>query len=55
VTHFSLQEAVAFAERVRPKRTYFTHICHELGHEETNAGLPAGMELGYDGLRVPLS
>lgn len=54
-THFSLPEAVAFAERVRPKRTYFTHMCHDLGHDETNATLPPGMELGYDGLRVPLS
>jgi phosphoribosyl 1,2-cyclic phosphate phosphodiesterase len=53
-THFSLAEAVAVAEKLRPKQTYFTHICHELDHQATNARLPAGMQLGYDGLRIPL-
>ena len=37
------------------KRTYFTHMSHDLEHEATNAALPAGMELAYDGLRMPLS
>jgi hypothetical protein len=30
-------------------------MSHELEHEATNARLPAGMELAYDGLRIPLS
>ena len=55
VTHFSLQEAIEVAERVRPKRTFFTHLSHELEHDATNASLPAGMELAYDGLRIPLT
>ena len=55
VTHFSLEEAVVLAEQLRPKRTLFTHMSHELEHEATNAALPAGMELAYDGLRVPLT
>lgn len=54
VTHFSLDEAVAVAERVGAKRTYFTHMSHDLDHAATNARLPAGMELAYDGLRIPL-
>jgi phosphoribosyl 1,2-cyclic phosphate phosphodiesterase len=54
VTHFSLEEAVEVARRVRPRQTYFTHISHELDHASTNASLPAGMELAYDGLRIPL-
>ncbi len=53
-THFGLDEAVAVAEKLRPKRTFFTHMSHELEHEATNAALPAGMELAYDGLRLPL-
>ena len=53
-THFSLAEAVALAEQLRPRQTYFTHISHDLGHAETNRGLTAGMELAYDGLRIPL-
>lgn len=55
VTHFSLDEAVAVAERLRPKRTYFTHISHELEHATTAAALPPDMELAYDGLRLPLT
>ncbi len=54
-THFSLSEAVEVARQLRPKRTLFTHMCHDLEHEATNASLPAGMELAYDGLRIPLS
>jgi phosphoribosyl 1,2-cyclic phosphate phosphodiesterase len=54
-THFSLDEAVAVAERVGARRTFFTHCSHELDFVETNARLPASMELAYDGLRIPLS
>jgi phosphoribosyl 1,2-cyclic phosphate phosphodiesterase len=54
-THFGLGQAIAAARRLRPKRTFFTHMSHELEHETTNATLPAGMELAYDGLRLPLS
>lgn len=52
-THFSLSEAVDVAYRVRPKMTYLTHVSHQLDHAETNARLPRGIELAYDGLRIP--
>ncbi len=55
VTHFSLDEAIAVAEQLKPRRTIFTHMSHDLGHAATNARLPPGMELGYDGMRLPLS
>ena len=51
-THFSLSEAVEAARRIAAQRTFFTHMCHDLGHEETNARLPAGIALAYDGLVV---
>ncbi|REK11470.1 MAG: MBL fold metallo-hydrolase [Planctomycetota bacterium] len=54
-THFSLDEAVEVAKRVGAKRTYFTHMSHDLEHEATNRALPEGMELAYDGLRIPLT
>jgi phosphoribosyl 1,2-cyclic phosphate phosphodiesterase len=47
-----VSEAVAVTERLQPKRAFFTHICHDLGHEVTNRSLPAGIELAYDGLRL---
>jgi phosphoribosyl 1,2-cyclic phosphate phosphodiesterase len=53
-THFSLQQAVAVARQLRPRRTLFTHMGHDLEHAATNAELPQGMELAYDGLKVPL-
>ncbi len=54
-THFSLDEAVQAARRVGAKKTYFTHMSHDLEHEATNAELPPGMELAYDGLQIPLT
>lgn len=54
-THFSLEQAVEVARQLRPRRTLFTHMGHDLEHEAVNAALPPGMELAYDGLRVPLT
>jgi phosphoribosyl 1,2-cyclic phosphate phosphodiesterase len=54
-THFSLEEAVAIAEQLRPRQTYFTHMSHELDHEATNAALPPNMKLAFDGMRIELS
>ena len=49
-THFSLGEAIEVARRLGARRTFFTHMCHHLQHEPTNARLPEGMALAYDGL-----
>lgn len=50
IAHFNLAEAVAIAQELKPKQTYFTHISHLLGrHEDVNAQLPLGIALGYDG------
>lgn len=54
-THFCLEQSLEVVERVRPKRTYFTHISHSLEHEETNSNLPEHVELAYDGLSLPLN
>jgi phosphoribosyl 1,2-cyclic phosphate phosphodiesterase len=54
-THFSVGEALAASARLGAERTYFTHICHDLGHAETNAQLPAGVELAYDGLVLEIN
>jgi phosphoribosyl 1,2-cyclic phosphate phosphodiesterase len=54
-THFSLDQAIEAACQLGARRTYFTHISHELEHAATNARLPPGMEMAYDGLRIPLT
>lgn len=53
-THFTVDEAVVMARRIGASRTFFTHIAHDLGHEETCAQLPAGMALAYDGLAIEI-
>lgn len=53
-THFNLEQAVEAAHRIGARRTYFTHIAHELPHAQTNARLPQGMALGYDGQVIDL-
>jgi phosphoribosyl 1,2-cyclic phosphate phosphodiesterase len=54
-THFSVGEALDVAARLGVERTYLTHICHDLGHAATNAQLPAGVELAYDGLVLEIA
>lgn len=50
--HFSIDEAVAFARKVGAEETYFTHIAHEVEHEKVSRKLPAGVQLGFDGLQI---
>ncbi|MCO6436607.1 MAG: MBL fold metallo-hydrolase [Phycisphaerae bacterium] len=53
-THFNLEQAVAAATQIAARKTYFTHIAHELMHEDTNDELPDGMELAFDGQHITL-
>jgi phosphoribosyl 1,2-cyclic phosphate phosphodiesterase len=53
-THFSLKEAIEVARELAPQQTYFTHMSHELEHDATNALLPPGVALAYDGQRISL-
>ncbi len=50
--HTSVDQALRWVEQLKPKRAYFTHICHDLPHAETCASLPPNVELAYDGLRI---
>ncbi|HZW09853.1 MAG TPA: MBL fold metallo-hydrolase [Phycisphaerales bacterium] len=49
-THFTVGQAVGVAHEVGADRTYFVHMSHDLPHEETDAALPEGMALAWDGL-----
>lgn len=53
-THFTVAEALDAIAVVRPRAAYLTHICHDLPHAATNARLPAGVQLAYDGLRLEI-
>jgi phosphoribosyl 1,2-cyclic phosphate phosphodiesterase len=51
-THSTVENSVRIVERLRPRRAFFTHICHDLPHEETNASLPPHVRLAHDGLKL---
>jgi len=54
-THFTVAEALDAVARIAPRRALLTHMAHDLGYAETNARLPAGVELAYDGLVLDAS
>ncbi len=51
-THSSLDESLRVVEKLAPRRAFFVHMSHDLGHEETNASLPAHIRLAHDGLKL---
>ena len=51
-THSTVENSLRIAEQLRAKRVFFTHICHDLPHEETNAALPPHVRLSYDGMKL---
>ena len=51
-THSTVENSLRIVDRVKPQRAFFTHICHDLPHEATNATLPENMRLSYDGLKL---
>jgi phosphoribosyl 1,2-cyclic phosphate phosphodiesterase len=54
-SHATVDQAIAWAERIGAKQALFTHIAHELSHAGTNRALPKGMALAYDGLTIPVN
>ncbi len=52
--HATVEQAVAWAQRIGARQTWLTHIAHELGHEETNRMLPENVRMAWDGLEVPV-
>ncbi len=51
-THSTVQRSLQHVEKLKPKRAFFTHISHDLGHERTESLLPAHVRLAYDGLEI---
>jgi len=56
VSHFSLKEALALIDDLKPKQAYITHISHQMGfHRQVQKSLAPNVFLAYDGLEVFLS
>jgi phosphoribosyl 1,2-cyclic phosphate phosphodiesterase len=54
-SHFSVDEALDVAKKVAPKRTFLTHMSHDIGlHCVANLRLPEGVEFAYDGLKIEI-
>lgn len=51
-THSTVDRSTATVEKLAPRRAFFTHICHDLGHERTESMLPPRVRLAYDGLEI---
>jgi phosphoribosyl 1,2-cyclic phosphate phosphodiesterase len=51
-THFNIEQALMVVDELRPGRCYLTHTTHDLEYVATNAILPPGVELAYDGLSL---
>lgn len=52
--HFHLEKAIEVGRRIGARRTVFTHLSDDYDHETTNAILPAGFELAYDGMEFEI-
>ncbi|GAA4340608.1 MBL fold metallo-hydrolase [Mucilaginibacter gynuensis] len=53
ISHFTLDEAISFAQEIGAEKTYLTHISHRLGkHHDISQELPPNIELAYDSLTI---
>lgn len=51
-THSTVARSLETVEKLAPRRAFFTHICHDLGHACTEERLPPHVRLAYDGLQI---
>jgi phosphoribosyl 1,2-cyclic phosphate phosphodiesterase len=53
-THFSVDEALAWVEKMRPRRAIITNLHTDLDYEELSRRLPDNVTPAYDGMRIDL-
>jgi len=51
-THFSVSQALAEIEKIKPRRAYFTHLCHRIEHASLSSELPGHIRPAWDGLTL---
>jgi phosphoribosyl 1,2-cyclic phosphate phosphodiesterase len=54
-THSTIETSIETVGTLKPRRAFFTHISHDVVHEKTQALLPAGIHLAYDGLVIDVA
>ena len=53
-THFNVEQAIEAAMAIKPVRTVFTHLGHNIDFKRDNRALPPGMEFACDGMRIEI-
>ncbi|RQW05476.1 MAG: MBL fold metallo-hydrolase [Calditrichaeota bacterium] len=53
--HFTLDQAVHEAQKIRAKQTLFVHMSHEVSHKEMLKRFPEGIQPAYDGQELVLA
>jgi len=51
-THLNISQALDLIKDLKPKRTIFTHLSHNVDYIETTKKLSDNIELGYDGMEI---
>jgi phosphoribosyl 1,2-cyclic phosphate phosphodiesterase len=51
-THSTVEQSLKTVELLKPARTYFTHISHDLKQDRDEPLLPPGVRMAYDGLEL---
>lgn len=51
-SHLCLQESLAYAKQIAPRRCLFTHMAHDIDYTAVEPTLPTNCRFGYDGLTV---
>jgi phosphoribosyl 1,2-cyclic phosphate phosphodiesterase len=51
-THSNVANSLRIVEQLKPRRTFFTHMGHDLDHAATDTALPPQVRLAYDGLKL---
>jgi len=51
-THLNREASLAYVADIRPGRTFFVHMCHDVMHATFEETLPPDVKLAYDGLVV---
>lgn len=54
-THMTVEQALEASKKIQPEKTYFIHMCHDLGHIATEQQLPDNVFLSYDQLQLNLT
>lgn len=54
-THLSFEQALAIIHQLQPRRAFFTHLSHDMRHQDIEAALPAHVRVCYDGLRITIA